>query len=213
MKMIHTIEDIIEYIAVNVSYSSWHSIKKYSKYSQLFFDLDSHIRRGHSLSEKQASYVIKAITDILPYLQNSDDVKKVLNNPKYRAPLYKSIEIKKEVRYYGKNILVFRFPYNQNIINKFKSFGGVYNRDYKVWLVKVNFQNFIDITTLINTPNLFSADEQVKDFLIKCSNKKNLILKEDTLTVTIYDSLTRDLEVFDKFSNILMKAEKNVFNK
>lgn len=87
-----------------------------------------HIQAGNQLSSNQSKTILKLIAKVRHYLvaygmATDDDIAGMLFHPEHRRPLYASVEIQREVRHLGDNMLGFRFKQNDLIRQRIKALG------------------------------------------------------------------------------------------
>jgi hypothetical protein len=91
-------------------------------------NVSCHILAGNQLSSNQSRTILKLIAKVRHYLvaygmATDDDIAGMLHQPEHRRPLYASIEIPREVRHVGDNLLGFRYKQNDLITQRIKKLG------------------------------------------------------------------------------------------
>jgi hypothetical protein len=91
-------------------------------------NVSGHILAGNQLSSNQSKTILKLIARVRAYLvaygmATDEDISGMLAQPEHRRPLYASIEIPREVRHLGDNLLGFRYKQNDLITKRIKALG------------------------------------------------------------------------------------------
>jgi hypothetical protein len=147
-----------------------------------------HVAAGKQLSTNQSQSILKLIARVRHPLvrlgvATDNDIDRMLYQPEFRRPLYESVNIPREVRYLGDNILGFRFKFNGIIQAHVVGLGQPVTTDWarlhrtldllpkphfnwerRIWLVPVLRHNLSKITALINEYR-FGTDAPVMAYL------------------------------------------------
>lgn len=91
-------------------------------------NVSSHILAGNQLSSNQSKTILKLIAKVRVHLvaygmATDEDISCMLIQPDHRRPLYASMEIPREVRHLGDNLLGFRYKQNDLITKRIKTLG------------------------------------------------------------------------------------------
>jgi len=118
-------------------------------YDQTFItDISFKVLNGKSLSERQAQVVWKLVNKYLDFIVacnvDLDALLKLIETPKYRQPLYKSVIIPREIRYIGSSKFAVRFNFNPNVKGDLQSSVTEckWNEANKFWIVTVYKKNY-----------------------------------------------------------------------
>ena len=152
-----------------------------------------HVAAGKSLSTNQAAVIGKLIGRLRhPLIRHGmatdDDLDRMLLEPEYRQALYPSLNIPREVRYLGDNILGFRFKPNDMLVASIREFGmpemtdgfnykvdlqtrPSFNWEYRIWLVPVLRHNVTAIRAFILEYH-FAPDQPTLNYLRLASNSR-----------------------------------------
>ena len=148
-----TLEDLVEFISGNM-HTKVSVIDKVTgkrvylgidiPYDRTFIDdISCKIYSGKGLSERQAQVVWKIVNKYLNFITacniDLDALLSLIENPKYRRPLYKSTIIPREIRYIGDSKFAVRFNFNPNVKNDLQSSVTEckWNKDNKFWVVAI----------------------------------------------------------------------------
>lgn len=184
---------------------------------QFIENVEWYIINKNKISTGQASIALKLIDryrNILIEMGISEqDINELLRTPKFVNEPYQSREIKREVRYAGNNMLVFRMKANQDMIEKLKRLGRVrnlgtftraqFNSEYAVWCVRATDENKDEVMNFIRRFR-FDFDNDVVKYFLNCTNAKGetseVEIKDGFIEVTI-----RDDDFLDSMINLLVQ--------
>lgn len=144
----------------------------------------NHIFNGRALTINQGKTIVKLAANHIAKIAahrvtDSSAVKYAIASPSYRHPPVESANIKREVRYLGGNKLAFRFKMDPTVIAELKGLKSSslsndrswFNQGLRVWVVSVSNANLDKLFSIIKN-NKFEFDEDVLQYMLKCSNSK-----------------------------------------
>ena len=149
----------------------------------------SHVMAAKPLSTKQSAVILSLIARVRHPLvrhgmMTDGEIDQMLRYPEFRRPLYESVNIQREVRYLGDNLLGFRFKQNDIIAARISelatlnttNWGGVsawlkrplpspqFDWDHRIWVVPVMRHTVEAVMAVINEYR-FEIDEAVVAYL------------------------------------------------
>lgn len=161
-----TLEDLVEFISMNMHLKISTIDKKTGKaiclginqsYDIGFItDITYKIYNGKNLSERQAQVIWKIVKKYLDFIiacnVDVDALLKLVENPKYRKPLYQSVIIPREIRYIADYKFAVRFNFNPTIRNdlQLSVVECRWNEQNKFWVVAVNKSTCVSFKRFIN---------------------------------------------------------------
>jgi hypothetical protein len=144
----------------------------------------NHVHSGHALTVNQGKTIVKLAANHISKIADhkkldSNTVKHATITPSYRTKPVESANIKREVRYLGGNKLAFRFKMDPTVIAELKGLKSSslsndrssFNKQLRIWIVSVSAANLEKLFTIIKN-NKFEFDEDVLQYMLKCSNSK-----------------------------------------
>lgn len=177
------------------------------------------VSAGRGLSYKQGEVAVKLIKTHRRLLEIAGciplEIDYLILNPTYKIKPYESITILKEVRWVKDNILVFRFSYNQKLIDEFQTLSKascffehsiIYDRNHRVNIIFVNENNIEQIMKIIKDYRI-SFDNEVAQFFV---NAMNAIDKKTTFSINndkIRIEINNDEFIQEWFDYILSMEE------
>jgi hypothetical protein len=193
-----TVEDLLDSLYQLVT----SGVEKRDWNANFISNVTTHVKHGRALTINQGKTVVKLAANHIGKIAalrkiDANIVKQAINTPKYNQPPVESADIKREVRYLGGNKLAFRFKHDPIVIAEIKGLKSsslsndrsFFHKDFRVWVSSSNLEK---VFTIIKK-NKFNFDDDVLQFMLKCTNSKN---KSPTLN---YDAETGNIliEVID----------------
>lgn len=168
-----------------------------------------HINTGNSLSSNQSNVICKCaannVRDLSKVLRVSDsDIIACINNPTYKNTPYRSLDAKREVRYAGRNFIVFRFKVDNTVIADLKrlSSGDIsdsklkYIRQYRLWRLGITSENINEVQALIQR-HRFDFDQQLLEYMLVCQNsskvKNTVVVTDDQIIINSVNTVLTGL--------------------
>lgn len=154
--------------------------------SRFVNDVWQHCRNGQAISTSQSEVLIKLIQryrdHLIEYGIIAPSLDQLLITPTYKRTPYQSSHLPREVRYAGKNKLVFRCKYNSGVIEDIKKLKGTNHfldrpnpswlKEHKLWIVDVNSGNWERVMNVIQR-HRFDFDDTVAQYFMEVSNSLN----------------------------------------
>lgn len=182
-------------------------------------DVWTHCENGQAISTSQSEIVIKLIQRYRDHLIEfgiiAPSIDQLLITPHYKRTPYQSSHLPREVRWAGKNKLVFRCKYNSGVIEDIKKLKGgnsflphptpVWVKEHKLWIVDVDSKNWERVMDVIKR-HRFHFDDTVANYFLEVSNSLNQLsraeTKDDHIEVT-----ARNDDFLDSWLNGLVNLE------
>jgi hypothetical protein len=143
-----------------------------------------HVHAGRALTINQGKTVVKLAANHISKIadhQHTDvnAIKRAIQSPIYKSPPVESANVKREVRYLGGNHLAFRFKMDPTVIAELKALKSSslsndrssFNQELRIWVVSVSAANLEKLFAIIKN-HKFEFDEDVLQYMLKCSNSK-----------------------------------------
>lgn len=164
-------------------------------------DVTTHTRNGSSLSSAQLAVVLKIFGKYSSLFDQGDQaaVLQQIHTPELRKELYKSVQMRREVRHAGGSILLFRFKYNPAITSAIADLSGAvpsllpkYLHQSKLWRVNVDNSNYKRVMKFIKDHN-FEFDDDVLSFFMHSDNNLGKLSRVESQGDTISVSIENDI--------------------
>lgn len=150
--------------------------------------VSQHILGGNQLSTNQSKTILKLVARVRHFLvaygmATDDDISRMMVQPEHRRPLYASVEVPREVRHLGDNLLGFRYKQNDVITRRIKDFGEPqliaierleliakphFDWPTRIWVVPMFRHNLEPVLDLIRDYR-FKVDRLTADYLKLCA--------------------------------------------
>ena len=210
------VEDYLEYIAAaNPPYKPVISLARYDV--NIVASMAHQTINGVAFTDKQAVLAHKIVVKYKRQLLNQNiDLGSIEHNPEYRLPI-RSVDRAKEI-VLKDNVILLRFPYDDEIIQYFQSSGKsipgrlVFDRTEKVWSADIGESRLLWLETLVDKYHFDISDpvkklvEQVKqiqsqEFKIELT-ENNGLLNISNAETSLVDYINDNLGGFEK-TNLL----------
>jgi hypothetical protein len=143
-----------------------------------------HVYAGRALTINQGKTVVKLASNHINKIAehqrtDANAIKRAIQSPVYKTTPVESANIKREVRYLGGNKLAFRFKMDPTVIAELKTLKSSslsndrssFNQELRIWVVSVSTANLEKLFSIIKN-NKFEFDDDVLQYMLKCSNSK-----------------------------------------
>jgi hypothetical protein len=205
-----TLEDLVTFLGDNLYYKMPTIDQKTGQqiylgievpYDQTFIaDIALKVMNGKSLSERQAQVVWKLVNKYLDFIVacnvDLDALSKLIENPKYRQPLYKSVIIPREIRYVGSSRFAVRFNFNPNVKGDLQSSVTEckWNEANKFWIVVVNKSNYDAFLRFVRK-HKFEMDQTSLDvfkYMTSLQHGFEILEKDDKVIINVVENALLD---------------------
>lgn len=195
--------DAITFMPVRDPSGNVHEIK--NTWDKRFInDVWQHCQNGQAISTAQSAVCLKLIQLYRDHLVvfgfKPDMIDVLVATPTYKKPPYQSTALPREVRWAGRNKLVFRCKFNSGVIEDIKKLKGInhflshphptFSRDHKLWIVDVNSGNWERVMDVIKR-HRFQFDDTVAQYFVEVANsfgkQSEATVEGDILKVTVRD--------------------------
>jgi hypothetical protein len=171
--------------------------------------ISDHIKQQKSLSTNQSHVILQMIAKFRHYivrhgLATDDDLDNMLCHPQFYRPLYESVNVRREVRYLGDNLLGLRFKQHTPIVDRIKAIipypdnrmlnlaKATFDWEYRIWIVPVTRHTITRILTLLNEYQ-FHIDETTSTYLHLANRSRDqpstiTLASDDVLLANVCDN-------------------------